>query len=83
MRPLTPDAGVTPLAELDGLRVRFGAGTAAVEAVRGVSLSVMPGEVLCLLGESGSGKSVSLRALLRLLPPQARIEAGCGSAGRT
>ncbi len=73
---------VTPLAELDGLRVRFGAGAGAVEAVRGVSLSVMPGEVLCLLGESGSGKSVSLRALLRLLPPQARIEGGVRVGGQ-
>jgi peptide/nickel transport system ATP-binding protein len=64
---------MTPLAELDDLHVRFGAGRDAVEAVRGVSLQVMPGEVLCLLGESGSGKSVSMRALMRLLPPQARI----------
>ncbi len=73
---------MTPLAELDDLRVRFGAGAAAVEAVRGVSLHVMPGEVLCLLGESGAGKSVSLRALLRLLPPQARIEGGVRVGGQ-
>ena len=64
------------MAELDGLRVRFGSGADAVEAVRGVSLRVMPGEAVCLLGESGSGKSVSMRALLRLLPPQARISGG-------
>lgn len=63
-----------PLAELDGLCVRFGSGPDATQAVRGVSLRVMPGEVVCLLGESGSGKSVSLRALMRLLPPQARVE---------
>ena len=72
----------TPLAELDDLRVRFGAGSDAVEAVRGVSLHVMPGEVLCLLGESGSGKSVSMRALMRLLPPQARIDGGVRVEGR-
>ncbi len=63
---------MTALAELDDLSVRFG----EVEAVRGVSLQIMPGEVLCLLGESGSGKSVSMRALMRLLPPQARIGGG-------
>ena len=74
--------GMTPLAELDGLRVRFGRGAEAVEAVRGVSLRVMPGEVVCLLGESGSGKSVSMRALMRLLPPQARIEGGVRVEGR-
>ena len=38
---------------------------------------VEPGEVLCILGESGSGKSVTLRALMRLLPPRrTRIEGG-------
>lgn len=73
---------MTPLAELEDLRVRFGTGPDAIEAVRGVSLHVMPGEVLCLLGESGSGKSVSLRALMRLLPPQARIEGGVRVEGR-
>ena len=71
-----------PLAELDDLRVRFGAGPYAMEAVRGVSLSVDPGEVLCLLGESGSGKSVSMRALMRLLPPQTRITGGVRVEGQ-
>ncbi len=71
-----------PLAELDDLRVQFGAGPDAVQAVRGVSLHVMPGEVLCLLGESGSGKSVSMRALLRLLPPQARVAGGIRVEGQ-
>ncbi len=73
---------MTPLAELDDLRVVFGAGSETVEAVRGVSLHVMPGEVLCLLGESGSGKSVSMRALMRLLPSQARIAGGVRVEGR-
>jgi len=61
---------MTALAELSGLHVRFRGGT---EAVRGIDLQVQPGEVLCILGESGSGKSVSLRALMRLLPPQAEV----------
>ena len=73
---------MTPLAELENLRVRFGSGAEAVEAVRGVSLQVMPGEVLCLLGESGSGKSVSMRALMRLLPPQARVQGGVRVEGQ-
>ena len=39
-----------------------------VRAVAGLDLSLGKGEVLALLGESGSGKSVTLRALMRLLP---------------
>ena len=73
---------MTPLAELDNLEVRFGNGPDATHAVRGVSLHVMPGEVVCLLGESGSGKSVSMRALMRLLPAQARITGGVRVEGQ-
>ena len=69
---------MSALAELDDLRVKFG----PVAAVRGVSLRVMPGEVVCLLGESGSGKSVTMRALMRLLPPTARIEGGVRVEGQ-
>ena len=39
-----------------------------VWAVNGVSFALMPGEVLCVHGESGCGKSVTMRALMRLLP---------------
>ena len=66
-------AGNAPLAEIRDLAVRFVSREATVHAVNGVSFSVRPGEVLCILGESGSGKSVTLRALMRLLPRQARI----------
>jgi peptide/nickel transport system ATP-binding protein len=66
--------GGAPLAEIRDLSVRFVGREATVHAVNGVSFAVRPGEVLCILGESGSGKSVTLRALLRLLPRQARIE---------
>ncbi len=64
------------LTEVRDLRVRFVTREATVHAVNGVSFVVQPGEVLCILGESGSGKSVTLRALMRLLPPRSmRIEA--------
>jgi len=56
------------LAEVHDLYVRFVTREATVHAVNGVSFTVQPGEVLCILGESGSGKTVTLRALLRLLP---------------
>ena len=73
---------MTPLAELHDLRVRFPGPDGAVEAVRGVDLHVESGEVLCLLGESGSGKSVSLRALMRLLPPRAQVSGTVRINGR-
>jgi peptide/nickel transport system ATP-binding protein len=59
-----------PLAEVRDLTVRFSSREATVHAVNGVSFTVQPGEVLCILGESGSGKSVTLRALMRLLLPR-------------
>ena len=58
-----------PLVEVNDLTVRFVTREATVHAVNGVSFFVRHGEVLCILGESGSGKSVTLRALMRLLPP--------------
>lgn len=58
---------VTPLVRVQDLSVRF-AGTPPVHAVNNVSFDLAPGEVLGILGESGSGKSVTLKTLLRLLP---------------
>jgi peptide/nickel transport system ATP-binding protein len=58
------------LVEVEDLTVRFVTREATVHAVNGVTFSVRPGEVMCILGESGSGKSVTLRALMRLLPPR-------------
>ena len=55
------------LVEINGLNIRF-SGDRTVYAVNDLSLSLGDGEVLGLLGESGSGKSVTLRALMRLLP---------------
>jgi peptide/nickel transport system ATP-binding protein len=57
----------TPLVRVEDLSVRF-AGTPPVHAVNNVSFELAPGEVLGILGESGSGKSVTLKTLLRLLP---------------
>ena len=62
--------GEPPLAEVSDLSIRFVTREATVHAVNGVSFCVRSGEVLCILGESGSGKTVTLRALMRLLPPR-------------
>jgi peptide/nickel transport system ATP-binding protein len=59
-----------PLIKVRDLVVRFTTPKGVVTAVNGVDLDLARGEVLCLLGESGSGKSVTLRALMRLNPPR-------------
>ncbi len=63
------------LIEVKNLRTAFAVGGECVEAVRGVSFSIAPGEVLGLIGESGSGKTVTGLSLLRLLPPHASVAA--------
>jgi peptide/nickel transport system ATP-binding protein/oligopeptide transport system ATP-binding protein len=55
------------------LSVRFETPHGSLNAVDGIDLDLRPGEVLGLAGESGSGKSLTLRSILRLLPPGARI----------
>ena len=72
-----------PLVTVDDLTVKFVTREAIVHAVNGVSFSVRAGETLCILGESGSGKSVTLRALMRLLPAgRAQITGGLTVDGR-
>jgi peptide/nickel transport system ATP-binding protein len=73
---MTAPKGDQPLVELDNLTVRFH-GERTVHAVNGVSFSLNAGETLGILGESGSGKSVTLKTLLRLLPEN-RTEIGGG-----
>ena len=69
--PATPGAD-EPVIAVDNLKVSFGNGDSAVSVINGVSFSLGKGEVLGILGESGSGKSVMLRSLMGLLPAHAR-----------
>jgi oligopeptide/dipeptide ABC transporter ATP-binding protein len=67
-----------PLLSVDGLSVAFGEGGANL--VDDVSFSVGRGETLCIVGESGCGKSVTALALMGLLAsPPARITGGTAS----
>jgi peptide/nickel transport system ATP-binding protein len=65
-----------PIVKVDNLTVNFVGGDKPVRAVAGVDLMLRPGEALVLLGESGSGKSVTLRALMRLLPERRAVIGG-------
>jgi peptide/nickel transport system ATP-binding protein len=57
--------------EVAGLTVRYGTGAAALTAVEGVDLTIPPGGVLGLVGESGCGKSTVARAIVQLVRPAA------------
>ena len=62
--------------ELNNLAVSFNTPEGEVEAVRGVDLSVKAGEILCVVGESGCGKTVMCQSVMHLLPPYAYIKHG-------
>ena len=64
------------LLTIEHLSVSFDTPQGELEAVRDVSLSLRPGEVLAIVGESGCGKSVLCRAVMKLLPRNARIKGG-------
>ena len=64
-----------PILEVDGLTVGFGNGNGRPPVLNGVGFSLRPGEILGLVGASGSGKSLLARSLLRLEKP-ARIHSG-------
>jgi len=64
------------LLEISDLSVRARSRTGETEAVRGLDLGVGRGEALGIIGESGSGKSTTVAALLDLLGPNRRIVSG-------
>jgi len=71
------EANPIPLLEVNDLSIAFGPHA----AVSSISFAIHPGETLGLVGESGSGKSATALAILRLLPPAAKITGSIAFAG--
>ena len=69
-------AATVPLLSIDGLRVSYGTSRRRTEALHGVGLQVGRGETVAVVGESGSGKSTTAHAVIQLLPPGGRVDAG-------
>jgi ABC-type dipeptide/oligopeptide/nickel transport system ATPase component len=67
---------VPPLLEVTNLRVSFFDAARVVGAVQNVSFSIQRGRTLALVGESGAGKSVTAKSLLRIVPSPGRIVGG-------
>ena len=69
-----------PLLDVQGLTVNYG----GIQALRAIDLTIYPGEVITLIGANGAGKSTTLRAISRIVNPQAGkilAAAGCGVTG--
>ncbi|MGB4228705.1 MAG: ABC transporter ATP-binding protein [Candidatus Dechloromonas phosphoritropha] len=71
---------VQPAIEISGLRKRYGEGDAAVYALKGVDMTIQPGEVVGLIGPSGSGKSTLLKCLGAVIEPTSGRMALAGEA---
>jgi peptide/nickel transport system ATP-binding protein len=67
---------MTALLELKNLTTAFPGEGGLLKAVDGVSFSLRKGEVLCLVGESGCGKSMTALSILQLVPPPGSIIGG-------
>src|SRR5438445_9528910 len=71
------DQNKPPLLAIKNLKLDFGTGAQAIRAVDGLSLTIQAGETVCLVGESGCGKSVTALSIARLVPtPPAHYAGG-------
>jgi oligopeptide/dipeptide ABC transporter ATP-binding protein len=62
--------------EVEDLRIRFAGGPADLDLIDGISFKVEAGRTLCIVGESGCGKSVTALSMMGLLPKTAQVTAG-------
>jgi peptide/nickel transport system ATP-binding protein len=65
-----------PILEIDNLSISFFTRAGEIPAVMDFSCTVMPGEAMGIVGESGCGKSTTANAILRLIKPPGRIDGG-------
>src|SRR6202165_2884351 len=68
---------MTPLLEIKGLKTHFATDDGILQAVDGVDITINKGETLCVVGESGCGKTVTAMSILKLIAmPPGRIVEG-------
>jgi oligopeptide/dipeptide ABC transporter ATP-binding protein len=68
---------MVPLLQIKGLKTHFSTDDGILQAVDGVDISINRGETLCVVGESGCGKTVTAMSILKLIAmPPGRIAAG-------
>lgn len=73
----TPTTGEDPVLSIRDLHTSVSTGRETFDIVRGVNLDLKQNEILCLVGESGCGKTVTALSVMRLLPtPPVRVRSG-------
>jgi peptide/nickel transport system ATP-binding protein len=65
-----------PLLEIEDLHIDFSVDKRAVHAVRGLNMTIYPGQTVAIVGESGSGKSTTAHAIIDLLPGTGTVSKG-------
>ncbi|MFD2756899.1 dipeptide ABC transporter ATP-binding protein [Gulosibacter faecalis] len=65
-----------PLLDIRNLEVNFETKEGSVPAVRGIDLTIYPGQSVAIVGESGSGKSTTAQAIIDLLPGSGHVTGG-------
>ncbi|MCP4381001.1 MAG: ABC transporter ATP-binding protein [Hyphomicrobiales bacterium] len=72
----SPDGPASPVIDIQGLELRFPGESGPVTVIDKVDLTIGTGEILGLVGESGCGKSMLARSIMRLIPVSARVTGG-------
>ncbi|HEY4536331.1 MAG TPA: ABC transporter ATP-binding protein [Enteractinococcus sp.] len=65
-----------PLLEVQDLHIDFSVDKRSVHAVRGMNMTIYPGQTVAIVGESGSGKSTTAHAIIDLLPGTGKVTKG-------